>query len=143
MNKHVFFRNHTNYPTCSRVRFRILWAKLILGGRCVTCMHISACTYMLSVYDFPYKYVLHVEKKFSLVFIFSLFVYFSNKVIHYYTLFLRLFISHTFRVKSHKEVIPYYNSDIINNIFLTYYQKFTRVREKVNTLKIFLPTFKK
>ena len=77
----------------------------------VTCMHISACTYMLSVYDFPYKYVLHVEKKFSLVFIFSLFVYFSNKVIHYYTLFLRLFISHTFRVKSHKEVIPYYIGD--------------------------------
>jgi len=74
-------------------------------------MHISACTYMLSVYDFPYKYVLHVEKKFSLVFIFSLFVYFSNKVIHYYTLFLRLFISHTFRVKSHKEVIPYYIGD--------------------------------
>ena len=81
----------------------------------VTCMHISACTYMLSVYDFPYKYVLHVEKKFSLVFIFSLFVYLSNKVIHYYTLFLRLFISHTFRVKSHKEVIPYYRLFIENN----------------------------
>ncbi len=58
----------------------------------------------------------HTSEKSLVWFLFILFLFISsNKVIQHYTLFLRLFISYTFRVKSHKEVIPYYKKNIFRH----------------------------